>query len=166
MGIFDSIGNVASDIIGSFKPGGSMNWLQTPATLAVGLYGINQQRGAQNSYLNYLREQERIRAERENAMYEAYAGHNEEIEEAEEEGAGMLEAALAEANAMLRPFYNAGMEVLPQQTDAYKKFLETLTMLNAYYTTPQMLEQMNYKPLPQNINVTTPPVNKKAVKNG
>jgi hypothetical protein len=102
---------------------------------------------------------------------QAAGGEGAAAEEAAGPDMGMLDAGIAQQQAMLAqamkylaPYRAASLRMLPIMEDAYKGGIDKVGMLSGYLTDPKMLASMNPQTPSWNINVPLPESMKYATK--
>jgi DNA mismatch repair ATPase MutS len=155
------------DGIGSFLTNNS-DWIKPAAAIGYGLYNSNQQEKDRNRIADIYRQKEESNYDQalaNNAQYEkyleaanaqansnaaarsraagAYAAAARQTQanqqKALKKGMKRTNEGFEEAKGYLKPFYEAGVKVLPQATQAYSEGLNQLALLNAYLNNPQSM---------------------------
>lgn len=153
MGLFDGVGDFIKD-----------NPILKPIlNLGSNIYGSSQNSSNQDAYLNSLRQAEQNNYDQAKATNDAYqtwlgqsqaagnasraasasaaAANEKNRVGAAKKGMKLEKKAYKEIKGLFKPYADTGAELLPVMTGSYKKGVDNLTMLNAFMTDPQKMNQ-------------------------
>lgn len=159
MGIWDSLASAGSWL------GNNSSWIKPVAEFGVGLYERNQQEKGRQQYFDALKASE-------DRNYQDQLDYNAYLESLGEGGGGgpsaaaqaaalaaarkMLEKKFAEARKFQKPFYDAGVEVLPGVVKNYKGASDVLSLLTAYASKADEMNKLGQGTAAWNTNVPVP----------
>lgn len=153
------------------------NWGEI-AKAGVGAYGIYQKTKGENAYNDYLRENERLNAERTNAYNDqlakdaasqnaaSYTNSAAQIAAMQGTEANRMAAALQASKysqnmyrkllKMYEPYRQTAEMLLPQKTQTYQNSLALQNAMGNYVSSPDQMAKLNASVPAYNVNIPLP----------